>query len=168
GDEILETSGKININAFSDRMTIRGMDARWVVDQSASMGGSGFRFPEAPERLPGWPASATTDDQGRFVLRGIGRGQPVGLLVRDERYALQVLDVDAQARAGELLRVLAPPRPLPPAAARRGLLHPPRRRPSGRTVPRTHEVRRLAQGGGRPPAGHHPLDPRRAGARQGR
>ncbi len=67
---------------------------------------------EAASHLPGWPATVTTDAQGRFVLRGVGRGQGAGLLVRDDRYAVQVLDFPARERGEETTRVLAPVRVL--------------------------------------------------------
>src|SRR5262249_17366339 len=67
---------------------------------------------EPPGHLPGWPAAVTTDAQGRFVLRGVGKGQGVGLLVGDDRFALQVLDFPARDRDREATRVLAAARVL--------------------------------------------------------
>ncbi len=67
---------------------------------------------EPPRHLPGWPEAVTTDKEGRFVLRGVGKGQGVGLLIDDERFALQVLDFPAQDRAAEVTRVLAAARVL--------------------------------------------------------
>ena len=37
--------------------------------------------------LPAWPGPATSDDQGRFTLRGLGRGPTFVLVVEDPRYA---------------------------------------------------------------------------------
>jgi RNA polymerase sigma factor (sigma-70 family) len=67
-----------------------------------------------PPDLPFWPKAVTTDAQGRFKLHGIGRGQGVGLQVRDERYAVQALDVPAEkaAKGAEIPLVLQPARTL--------------------------------------------------------
>jgi hypothetical protein len=46
-----------------------------------------------PLDLPLWPGAVTTDDQGRFAVRGIGRDMSVTLLVRDDRFALQSLEL---------------------------------------------------------------------------
>ncbi|HYT95592.1 MAG TPA: sigma-70 family RNA polymerase sigma factor, partial [Gemmataceae bacterium] len=87
-----------------------------VTDRSGSMKGTGEKparivFRQAPEHLPGWPATVITDAQGRFTIRGVGRGQGVGVQVRDERYALQVLDLPAQdKKTEEITHALAPVR----------------------------------------------------------
>jgi RNA polymerase sigma factor (sigma-70 family) len=67
-----------------------------------------------PARLPFWPQSVTTDARGRFTLRGVGRGQGVGLQVSDERYAIQALDVpaDKAAKGTEIPLVLQSARAL--------------------------------------------------------
>jgi beta-lactamase regulating signal transducer with metallopeptidase domain/protocatechuate 3,4-dioxygenase beta subunit len=61
-----------------------------------------------------WPQPVTTDAQGRFTIRGVGRGQGLGLQVRDDRFALQVLDVPAadKDKAEEVTLPLAPARVL--------------------------------------------------------
>jgi RNA polymerase sigma factor (sigma-70 family) len=75
---------------------------------------AGLALPEPPAGLPGWPAAVTTDAQGRFVVRGIPRGQAVGLRVRDPRFALQVVDIPApeKGKNAEVTRVLSPVRVL--------------------------------------------------------
>ena len=60
-------------------------------------------FDEHPWRdLPAWPRPATSDDQGRFTLRGLGRGPTYTLFVDDPRYgpstALIQTDPSADAR----------------------------------------------------------------------
>ncbi len=67
---------------------------------------------DPPADLPLWPAPVTTDAQGRFELRGLGPGLGVGFQVRDERFALQVLDIPprGKAEAGDKTHILAPAR----------------------------------------------------------
>jgi protocatechuate 3,4-dioxygenase beta subunit len=49
---------------------------------------------------PGWPGPSTSDDQGRFTLRGIGRGIRVVLDVDDPRFARSVTRFDTDAATG--------------------------------------------------------------------
>jgi hypothetical protein len=62
------------------------------------------------EGLHAWPAPATTDPQGRFALRGVGRDLSLGLDVRDIRFARQQLEVKTDGRDGpkEVLLALQP------------------------------------------------------------
>src|SRR5262245_16976528 len=65
------------------------------------------------EPLPAWPVPVTTDKDGRLTLQGVGRDQGIGLLVRDDRFALQVLDIkppQSNEKTEELTLTLAPPR----------------------------------------------------------
>lgn len=48
----------------------------------------------APGGLHTWPKPARSDDQGRIVLPGIGRGHSISLQVRDVPYARQDLMID--------------------------------------------------------------------------
>jgi RNA polymerase sigma factor (sigma-70 family) len=68
-------------------------------------------FPAQPAKLDVWPAAVTTDDDGRFVVRGLGKDQGVTLLVADERFALQRLVVSTAAKD----KPEAVERPLEPA-----------------------------------------------------
>jgi RNA polymerase sigma factor (sigma-70 family) len=52
-----------------------------------------YDFAVAPKKLTPWPAAIKTDAEGRFVLRGMGKGMAVTLLVTDERFARQQLVV---------------------------------------------------------------------------
>ncbi len=83
-----------------------------VTSKTPTKDGEGIDFRVPPESLPPWPKPVTTDDQGRFVLRGIGRGQVVTLEVRDDRFARQHLEVKAadKEQSAEGTLVLAPPR----------------------------------------------------------
>jgi RNA polymerase sigma factor (sigma-70 family) len=63
---------------------------------------------------PSWRGRATTDDRGRFTLRGVGRGTRVWLEIRDGRFACQRLELETGAKkeGEEVLLTLAPPRPI--------------------------------------------------------
>jgi RNA polymerase sigma factor (sigma-70 family) len=65
-------------------------------------------FLEPRERREPWPAPVTTDAQGRFVLRGLGRGALVGFDIRDDRFARQTLH-RVEAADKETTLTLQPP-----------------------------------------------------------
>ncbi|MBI1914275.1 MAG: sigma-70 family RNA polymerase sigma factor [Planctomycetes bacterium] len=67
-----------------------------------------LREPAAATSL--WPAPLTTDNQGRFTLRGLGPGLRVTLEVHDDRFARQRLSLDTSAAKAD-----APPFALAPA-----------------------------------------------------
>jgi RNA polymerase sigma factor (sigma-70 family) len=54
-----------------------------------------------PEGLKAWPEPFKTDDQGRFVFKGLSRGLYVNLAVDDSRFAQQILRVEADDREGQ-------------------------------------------------------------------
>ena len=67
--------------------------------------------PDAFERpwldSPAWPASAISDDEGRFTLRGLGRGPNYSLSTDDPRFSLQPATIrtdDGAALQGRLSR----------------------------------------------------------------
>jgi RNA polymerase sigma factor (sigma-70 family) len=70
-----------------------------------------YDFPTQPAKLGTWPAAVTTDDEGRFTFRGIGKDQGVTLLVTDERFATQRVVVSTAAKD----KPEAVERPLEPA-----------------------------------------------------
>src|SRR5262249_23278714 len=72
----------------------------------------GIQFWAPPRDLAVWPVPVITDADGRFTLHGIGRDQPVGLLVQDDRFAMQLLDVAPGERGqdGMVTRSLEPAR----------------------------------------------------------
>jgi RNA polymerase sigma factor (sigma-70 family) len=59
---------------------------------------------------PWLPATFTTDKEGRFALSGFGQGQEVAILVQDDRFALQELDLRTgeKGNAKEISLSLAP------------------------------------------------------------
>ncbi len=54
-----------------------------------------------PEGMRTWPDPVKTDDQGRATVPGIGRGLRMILVVRDPRYAQQLLFADPRAGAAD-------------------------------------------------------------------
>jgi RNA polymerase sigma factor (sigma-70 family) len=72
----------------------------------------GLILPDPPVGLAAWPASVTTDAEGRFEVRGIPRGQGAGLRVRDPRFALQLVNLPApeKGKAAAVTCVLSPSR----------------------------------------------------------
>src|SRR5262249_19283798 len=73
---------------------------------------TGAFFSVHPESLVGWPSPVTTDGNGRFLLHGVARGQEAELLVRDDRFAWQMLRYIAEPGGTETPRTLSPGRRL--------------------------------------------------------
>jgi RNA polymerase sigma factor (sigma-70 family) len=71
-----------------------------------------YPFTDPPKDIPGWPATATTDEKGKFVIRGVGRDQTATLLVNDDRFARHSLIVNtgAKGKLQEIQEVLTPAR----------------------------------------------------------
>ncbi len=57
--------------------------------------GVGIREPAV--NIPGWPKAVTTDPQGRFLIRGVGRGVAAEVQIRDERFARQEIVIEPRA-----------------------------------------------------------------------
>jgi hypothetical protein len=51
---------------------------------------------DGADRWPCWPKAATTDEQGRFTMRGLSRNSAANLEIDDERFARQVVSVSAE------------------------------------------------------------------------
>ncbi len=71
---------------------------------------TGLQFWAPPGKLPFWPEPVVTDAEGRFRLRGLGSGQAVALVVQDDRYGLQVLEFEPDAKGQEVTRAAYPAR----------------------------------------------------------
>ncbi len=56
-----------------------------------------YFFQVKPGDLPAWPRPATSDADGRFTIRGAGRGLRVGLVIDDPRFARQRTHVDTDS-----------------------------------------------------------------------
>ncbi|HEV3258655.1 MAG TPA: sigma-70 family RNA polymerase sigma factor [Gemmataceae bacterium] len=72
----------------------------------------GIQFSGSAKDVPPWPEPATTDAQGRFVIRGIGRGLGVGLSFHDDRFAYQGVSFNTDDKDGpkEVNKSLEPAR----------------------------------------------------------
>ncbi len=62
-----------------------------AVQSDAGAGGVGFW--NAPSNFQPWPATATTDARGDFLLHGVGQGVGVEVQIRDDRFARQEIRV---------------------------------------------------------------------------
>jgi protocatechuate 3,4-dioxygenase beta subunit len=73
---------------------LQGLPAAEVKVTPSSVGGmvngqpDGVSLSALPKRAP-WPEPVTTDDKGRFVIRGCNRDRGVDLTVKDDRFAAQ-------------------------------------------------------------------------------
>ena len=63
-----------------------------------------------PNEISGWPAPATTDSDGRFNIRGIGRRLHVTLAITDPRFARHMIELDTDDAPGpkRVMRTLEP------------------------------------------------------------
>ncbi len=53
----------------------------------------GIQCWKPPSQLPFWPKPATTDRDGRFTLRGVDRSQILNVQVRDDRFAIDWIQI---------------------------------------------------------------------------
>jgi hypothetical protein len=58
---------------------------------------TGVQFWDPPEGLPIWPEPVVTNEDGRFLLRGLNRDAGLKLQVRDEHFAREFLEIDLMA-----------------------------------------------------------------------
>jgi RNA polymerase sigma factor (sigma-70 family) len=85
----------------------------YVADPRHPLDAVGLYWWKSPgKRVPfsSWPGPVTTDDRGRFTLRGLGRDMLFGLWIGgDERYGRQDLHDFANKDGKEVTRLLDPP-----------------------------------------------------------
>jgi RNA polymerase sigma factor (sigma-70 family) len=109
-------------NAAMDRLGVRMMAPPARPGGAGGFGGGmansmrrqgGFSFTDQPppKDLPLWPKPVTTDAQGRFEIRGFGRGQTIDLVIEDDHFATQklTLETGTQAKPKPVSLALAPP-----------------------------------------------------------
>jgi RNA polymerase sigma factor (sigma-70 family) len=96
---------------------LQGQPARGVKIHVASLEGKSGRAPvhpftDPPKEIPSWPAVATTDDKGNFIIRNVGRNLWATLLVDDDRFARHSLMVStgAKGKPEDVQGVLTPAR----------------------------------------------------------
>jgi RNA polymerase sigma factor (sigma-70 family) len=84
----------------------------WLYQRLPNQLFHGILFRNPPEGLAPWPPAATSDGQGRFVVRGLGPDWSMKLQARDSRFAVQELESLAEDRKGgkEITWALAPAR----------------------------------------------------------
>jgi hypothetical protein len=70
---------------------------------------TGLLFYQPLVDAPFWPPAATTDDNGRFTLRGVNRSMSLRARVQDDRFAMDEIALEPGAM-GDAARALAPPR----------------------------------------------------------
>jgi RNA polymerase sigma factor (sigma-70 family) len=85
---------------------------RKVSEKEGNDGRAMIRLSDPRDAPAFWPGPATTDKDGSFAVRGIGRDMAVTLRVQDERFGAQALEfvTDEKAASEEVTRPLAPGR----------------------------------------------------------
>jgi beta-lactamase regulating signal transducer with metallopeptidase domain/protocatechuate 3,4-dioxygenase beta subunit len=78
-----------------------------AVGRKGPRGIVGVMHPVQP--LTFWPGPVITDKRGRFTLRGVGRGQMAALLLRDDRFAPQTLELGEGKGYPKLLKLTLTP-----------------------------------------------------------
>jgi protocatechuate 3,4-dioxygenase beta subunit len=58
-----------------------------------------YFLPDRADSLPAWPRPGVTDADGRFTIRGAGRGLRLGLVIDDPRFARQKIPIETDAPA---------------------------------------------------------------------
>ncbi len=87
-------AGGVRVSVDAMGHSRRGPDARpdLLDDSSLQVGNDG-------NALPAWPSPATTDADGRFTVRGVGRDLRIILMADDPRFARQRIVIDTGGAA---------------------------------------------------------------------
>jgi RNA polymerase sigma factor (sigma-70 family) len=88
-DLLGQPAGNVRVSVTA----IRRVVAAQPLARRASYEGPRFWWAH-PDNLPGWPRTVVSDAEGRFTVRGVGRGFRAFLTFVDPRYATQVVETD--------------------------------------------------------------------------
>lgn len=80
----------------------------WI-RQSSINESDGVQYRTPPADLPIWPGPLTTDKEGRFTIRGVGHGQNVSVQLRDERFAIDWMNIEPSTKVSNQEITLSPP-----------------------------------------------------------
>ena len=89
-DLLGQPAGNVRVSVTA----IRRVVAAQPLARRASYEGPRFWWAH-PDNLPGWPRTVVSDAEGRFTVRGVGRGFRAFLTVVDPRYSTQVVETDS-------------------------------------------------------------------------
>jgi RNA polymerase sigma factor (sigma-70 family) len=80
-----------------------------TMKKNAAAAAPAVQFSAPPAQVSFWPQPAVTDPQGRFTLRGLAKGQVLGVQIRDDRYAAVNLDLEPPAGGDMAVLAVGPP-----------------------------------------------------------
>ncbi len=110
-----------------------------VMHRDVTLNSEGIFLHDPLEGLSPWPGQVATDSEGRFLVRGIGRGFQVTLYFRGDHFAFQSVEVDTSDRqmCQNIQQSLAPARTLEGRVTYAD---------TGKPVPHAHVAAPMAQG----------------------
>jgi beta-lactamase regulating signal transducer with metallopeptidase domain/protocatechuate 3,4-dioxygenase beta subunit len=70
---------------------------------------TGIQFWKPPKQMPFWPGPVTTDQNGRFTLRGVNCDQGVKVQILDDRFARDWIEIKPSAESPDAVTLSPPP-----------------------------------------------------------